>query len=412
VGILWQRSPSDAQSTPTAWLSDRDGRKKTVLGKGTAFRVGDTSATVEGIEKDALLLKVNEKLRKWRLGTSFADALNEDQEPLGLPVDEATEAPAKKKTANDDQLRSAVQIEVLTDSEGIVLRGNEKDVEKVADLLGQIGQGPSKPARSGKDDEKAGQTHQTKQLEVYRLKGMDLDSQTVLRVLQTLLAESSEVRMEIDPKNGSLIVLAPPSVHATVGQALELLRPLATETRKPDVVEPQANEAKRDDELKLRFAFRYQKWSDVLEWYAEQAGLSLVTDVSIPGTFNYTDNREYTVTEAMDLLNSVLLTKGYVLLRRERMLLVVNVADGVPPDLVPRVTIEELGQRGKYELVSVTFPLGRRDPETVRNGVSPILSAYGSAVVLPQTHQMLVTDRGGIMRTISQIIKSMSEPEP
>ena len=63
----------------------------------------------------------------------------------------------------------------------------------------------------------------------------------------------------------------------------------------------------------------------MLEWFAEQSDFSLVLDAPPPGTFNYTDNREYTVPEAIDLINGVLLTKGYTLIRRDRMLMVLNV---------------------------------------------------------------------------------------
>ena len=113
-------------------------------------------------------------------------------------------------------------------------------------------------------------------------------------------------------------------------------------------------------ESKLRFSFRFQKWTDVLDWFAQQSDLSLVMDNPPPGTFNYTDDREYSVSEALDLLNSVLLTKGYTLVRRNRMLLVLNTADGIPPDVVPRVTLEELDKRGNFELVNVIFPLGKK----------------------------------------------------
>ncbi len=75
-------------------------------------------------------------------------------------------------------------------------------------------------------------------------------------------------------------------------------------------------------EPRLRFQFRFQRWADVLEWFAREADLSLVLDAPPPGTFNYSDTREYTPAEAIDLLNGVLQTKGYTLIRRGRMLLV------------------------------------------------------------------------------------------
>lgn len=80
----------------------------------------------------------------------------------------------------------------------------------------------------------------------------------------------------------------------------------------------------------LRMNYRYQRWLDVLEEVAKQAGLSLVLEAPPPGTFNYTSDKDYTPTDAIDLLNGVLLTKGYTLIRRDRMLVVVDLSEGIP----------------------------------------------------------------------------------
>jgi len=85
-------------------LLDRDGREKTILGIRTAFRVGDTLATVEGIEKDAVSLKVHENVLRWKLGTSFAELVNRIAAPNALAEHKATESPAKEHTANDSAI--------------------------------------------------------------------------------------------------------------------------------------------------------------------------------------------------------------------------------------------------------------------------------------------------------------------
>ena len=87
----------------------------------------------------------------------------------------------------------------------------------------------------------------------------------------------------------------------------------------------------------MRFNFREQKWVDVLDWFARQASLSLVMDKSPPGAFTYTNNRSYSPSEAIDLLNSVLLTKGFSLMQRGRMLILVDLTDDLPANLIPRV---------------------------------------------------------------------------
>lgn len=396
VGITWVRNPSDAKSVPTALLLDRDADNRSRLENGAVFRVGDTSASVEEIGKDTVSLRVQGKLRTWKLGSTFAATLAEQT------------GPPPKKTPTKEPRRFKVEVELLEDTDALILRGDKEDVKRIGDLIGQL-ERRRPEAATGTGNKQADEAQPKPQLEVYELGG--LDPHTVVALLQTLLAERTDVRMDADPATRKLIVLAPPPDHVTIRATLEKIRTRLTEASKPAAKGLQETEARPKDELKLRFALRFAKWDDVLEWYAEKAGLALFADSTIPGTFNYTDKKAYTVTEAMDLMNSVLLTKGYALLRRDRTLMVINVDDGIPADLVPRVTIDELDKRGKFELVSIMFSLGRRDAETVRSGIGPLLSECGTAVALPQTQQMLVTDRAGIMRTINAVIQSVPEPE-
>ena len=76
----------------------------------------------------------------------------------------------------------------------------------------------------------------------------------------------------------------------------------------------------------------------------------LVIDAPPPGTFNYIDTRSYAAEEAIDVLNSVLLTKGYTLVRRERMLLLINLEDGIPPNLVTTVPVQESGSARRIRI--------------------------------------------------------------
>jgi type II secretory pathway component GspD/PulD (secretin) len=161
---------------------------------------------------------------------------------------------------------------------------------------------------------------------------------------------------------------------------------------------------------KIRFSFRFTPWKDVLDWFAQQADFSLILDAPPPGTFNYTDNRLYTPAEAIDLLNSVLLTKGYTLVRRDRMLLVINLEDGIPPNLVQQVSVAELDKKGEYELVSSLFPLGKFAPEDADKEIRPLLGPQGSMLVLPKAKQIYVTETAGKLRTIRDIIRGIEDP--
>ncbi len=191
--------------------------------------------------------------------------------------------------------------------------------------------------------------------------------------------------------------------------------PTATPAAKPDAPKstPSTTQspALASADGKVTFNFRYQPWPEVLDWFAQQAGLSLLMESPPPGTFNYTDTRSYTSTEALDVLNGVLLTKGYTLVRHGKMLVVVNLEDGVPPNLVPDVPLAELDSRGEYELIRVVFPVWNMTPEQAAAEVQPLLGPQGKVVILPQAREIQVTETGGRLRTIRSVVNAVEQPE-
>lgn len=165
-------------------------------------------------------------------------------------------------------------------------------------------------------------------------------------------------------------------------------------------------------EVLLTFQFRYAPWKDVLDWFAEQAEMSLVMDAPPQGTFNYSDTKAYTPAQAIDLLNSVLLTKGYTLVRRERMLMLVNLEDGrVPDPLVPDVSLADLDKRGEFELIRVHFKLNKLTPEEAEPELRKLIGPQGAVVMLPKARQVLVTETAGRLRAIRDVIEAIENPQ-
>ena len=161
---------------------------------------------------------------------------------------------------------------------------------------------------------------------------------------------------------------------------------------------------------KLRFNFSGEKWEDVLNWFARESGLSLVMNQTIPGEFTYADQKEYTGPQAIDLLNSILLSKGYTLIRREKMLIVANLTDGIPYELVPSESLEGLAKRGKFEWVRIKFPLGGRPVAAVLEEVKPMISEHGQATALAASGQLMVTETAGKMEAIGVLVSAVPVP--
>lgn len=163
---------------------------------------------------------------------------------------------------------------------------------------------------------------------------------------------------------------------------------------------------------KLMFQFREMKWDQVLTWFAAQQDLTLVMDRIPPGSFTYSDSRSYSPAEAVDLLNSILITRGYTLVRREKMLMVTELSDTIPVELLPRVQLEQLPERGRFELVSVVFPLDGRPVDLVVNEIKPYLNSFGRVLPLSQGTQVLVIENAGKMATINELIASVKPTQP
>ena len=184
------------------------------------------------------------------------------------------------------------------------------------------------------------------------------------------------------------------------GKLVEVAEPATTHQNQP---------LKKD--VKLRFSFRYQPWEDVLKWFAEQADLSLELPEVPKGTFNYTDDRDYTPAQAIDVLNSVLLTKGYTLIRKQRLLMLVNTENPIPPEFIDTISVEELDDRGEYELVTVRFELEKLTPEELEPEIRKMIGPHGSVVAQSKARQLLVTETGGRLRAIRRTIRRCEDPE-
>ena len=141
----------------------------------------------------------------------------------------------------------------------------------------------------------------------------------------------------------------------------------------------------------LQFNFVQAPWSDVLKMFSAAAGLTWDQETVPPGTFTYFDDKDYTPTQALNVLNGALLQKGFILLRRDRFAVVVNVDNPVPPNLIPTVTVDELAKRASSELVRVVMPLEGKDAAKAATEVAYLLGPQGKAVALSVANSLIVT---------------------
>ena len=169
-------------------------------------------------------------------------------------------------------------------------------------------------------------------------------------------------------------------------------------------------------DVKLQMNFQAMPWPDVLRWLCEQADMSLQADTMPPGSFTYRDNsRQYSVGEAMDIMSASLLNKGFALLRRDRLLMVVDLEAPMVPNMIKElaefVTLDQLDSRGDFELVKCLFHLSRMDPDEAKEEIEQLLSLQGSVISLRSAGQVQVTDTAGVLRAVRALIEHAEDPK-
>ena len=195
---------------------------------------------------------------------------------------------------------------------------------------------------------------------------------------------------------------------------LEILGPLRTEVTAgapPDFRLAASPTQVETAETTLEFSFRFAPWQGVLEWLANESKLSLQLDVVPPGTFNYVDSRPRTPTEAIDIANRALLTKGYTLVRVDKLLTVIDLKDEsaarVLSEMLPVAVPADLQHRGKFELTKCKFELSHTSPSHVEEQIRPLLGPQGSILVIPAVRQVIVVETGSKLRIIERVIDAM-----
>lgn len=179
---------------------------------------------------------------------------------------------------------------------------------------------------------------------------------------------------------------------------------LARAAAQNTVEKPADGNAEPPKPEKVTFNFRHAQWTDVLTKFAELAGLTLDLNVVPPGSFNYLDEKEYTPEQALDVINGYLLQKGYVLVRRDQFLVVVNIDDPIPPNLIPHVKVSDLPKRGQNELMNVVLRVENITAEEAAEEAKELIGPQGKVIALKRSNAVSVTDTGANLQRIHDLL--------
>lgn len=174
-----------------------------------------------------------------------------------------------------------------------------------------------------------------------------------------------------------------------------------------------------DKEKSIQFHLENAPWEMVLKEFAKRADLQLQILDLPPGSVTYTNDKSwYTPDEALDILHGYLLQQGYIMIQRDRFLVIMTPDNRpIPPNLIPNITAEDLEPSGKYgkvkhTLLSVVLPLQGAEANDAAREVEMLKGPQGSVVPLGVSNSLVVMDTATNLRRIKNLLKGVTNVDP
>jgi type II secretory pathway component GspD/PulD (secretin) len=157
-------------------------------------------------------------------------------------------------------------------------------------------------------------------------------------------------------------------------------------------------------DLQWSFNFQDAPWPVVIRNLSKQFGFSIDFVETPSSTLTYFDSNSYTVDAALDILNDHLLKEGFIIIRNEQNLTVINASNQIPDNLIPFVGIHDLVRLGRNEVATVAFPVRNTDPNMAVVEVEQLISPLGRVKPLSDSSRVIVTDTGSYLRRIADLL--------
>ncbi len=147
--------------------------------------------------------------------------------------------------------------------------------------------------------------------------------------------------------------------------------------------------------------------TDVLNYLSEAAGFVIVQEVVPTGTVNIVSRQPISAEEAIDLLNAVLVEKGYVAIRNGRILKIINRKDAQKRDLPVQMGSDPEQIPRKDEMVTQILPLRYGEAAKLVENIRPLLSDTATISANEGSNAILLTDTQTNIRRIAQIVRAV-----
>lgn len=153
--------------------------------------------------------------------------------------------------------------------------------------------------------------------------------------------------------------------------------------------------------------FKNAPLSDVLNYLSEAAGFVVVQETPVSGTINVVSLKPVNADEAVDLLNAVLVEKGFIAIRSGRILKIVSRKSAVVKDIPVRSGSDPAEIPRKDEMITQVIPVHHTDATKLIDNIKPFVSEDTNLSANQGSNAIVITDTQTNIRRIVQIIQAL-----
>lgn len=157
----------------------------------------------------------------------------------------------------------------------------------------------------------------------------------------------------------------------------------------------------------LRLNFRDAPLEAVLDYMSKAAGFVVIMETSIDERVTVWSHQPVSRDEAVDLLNTILASKGYTAIRNERTLTIVSrdearqrnlpVIQGGDPEQIPN----------NDEMVTQIIPVKYANVQQLIQNLDPLLPEYATLSANVGSNALILVDKQSNIRRVTQIIQAL-----
>ncbi len=153
--------------------------------------------------------------------------------------------------------------------------------------------------------------------------------------------------------------------------------------------------------------FQNASLGDVLNYLSSAAGFVIVQDQPVTGTVNVVSRQPLSTDEAVDLLNTVLIEKGFVALRNKRILKIVPRENAEKRDL-PVLTGSDPAQIPRLDnMVTQIIPVRYAEVAKLVDSLRPLVSERATITSNDSSNAILLTDTQTNIHRIAEIVRAL-----